>query len=444
MRRVLRRVREEQGPDAVILSNRRVGEGIEVIAAVDYNEALMQHALGRDPTPAGVPATGATAGAAPAPACAPEIPEGEPRECEAAGASRERDAAEARRASEALAASRVLEQALPASCTETDLDFDLTPIAIADPSLTSVRAEISSLRGLLETQVSSLLWADGTRRAPRLAEVLRNLARLGIAPDVARTVVGRLGPLETLKNTWQQPMSALSLLIPVTASSLITDGGVAALIGPTGVGKTTTIAKLAARYAMANGADDIALVCADAYRIGAREHLQAFASLLGVKVHAASDPDDLGRILDGLAHKRLVLVDTEGLSQRDRELEARLESWRSQGENLKFYLTLSACSQQATLDEAIRRFRDVPLAGAIVTKIDEAGQLGCVLSALIRNALPLAWVTDGQHIPDDLHAADQRRLWLLKRAVDCLAASRPEVDEATMAEQYGPVSAIHA
>jgi len=139
-----------------------------------------------------------------------------------------------------------------------------------------------------------------------------------------------------------------------------------------------------------------------------------------------------------------VLVDTEGLSQRDRELEARLESWRRQGEDLKFYLTLSACSQQATLDEAIRRFRDVPLAGAIVTKVDEAGQLGCALSALIRNALPLAWVTDGQHIPDDLHAADQRRLWLLKRAVDCLAASRPEIDETTMAEQYGPVSTIHA
>jgi len=259
MRRVLRRVREEQGPDAVILSNRRVEDGIEVIAAVDYDEALMQHALGRDPAAAAAaPVTDR-----PAERPAANLHAGERSGRGAAGSRSECDAADARRASEALAASRVLEQALPASCTETDLDFDLTPIAIADPSLTSVRAEISSLRGLLETQVSSLLWADGTRRAPQLAEVLRNLARLGISPDVARSVVGRLGPLETLKNTWQQPMSALSQLIPVTGSSLITDGGVAALIGPTGVGKTTTIAKLAVRYAMANGADDIALVCAE-------------------------------------------------------------------------------------------------------------------------------------------------------------------------------------
>ncbi len=442
MRRVLKRVREEQGADAVILSNRRVEGGIEVIAAVDYDEALMQHALGREPRDDLPPPAAADAGLA---------GDADGRDDVGPDEAAVLDALESRRAQEALEAGRALAAAEPwpvapaaAAGLDTELDLDLTPIAIADPSLVSMRAEIAGLRGLLETQVSGLLWADGSRRSPALSQVLRNLARLGIAPDVARAVVGRLGPADSLKHTWQQPLAALGELVPVSSSTLLSDGGVVALVGPTGVGKTTTIAKLAARYAMQNGTDDIALVCADAYRIGAREHLTAFASILGVKVYAASDPADLGRILERLSTRKLVLIDTEGVSQRDADLTARLAGWRGHGSALSFYLTLSACSQEAALDETIRRFGEVPLAGAIVTKIDEAGQLGCALSALIRQKLPLAWVTDGQRIPDDLHAADRRKLWLLKRACDCLAASQPQVDEQTMATNYGTLSAMHA
>jgi flagellar biosynthesis protein FlhF len=315
---------------------------------------------------------------------------------------------------------------------------------VADATLNAMQHEIASLRGLLETQLSGLIWKNNARRSPLRAQVLRNLARLGVTPDIATIIVNRLEPMGELKHIWQQPLAALAQLMPVNSSTLLQAGGTAALIGPTGVGKTTTIAKLAARFAMQHGTDSIALVCADAYRIGAREHLTAFANILGIQVHAASDPAELGAILDRLRAKKLVLIDTEGLSQRDADLTSRLAALRANDERVKFYLTLSASSQETVLDETIRRFNKVALAGAIVTKVDEAGQLGCMISAIIRNKLPLTWIADGQRIPDDLHAAERKKLWLLNRAVECMDASQPRIDERTMAENYGTASTAHA
>lgn len=469
MRAVLRQVRAEQGPDAVILSNRRVDEGIEVIAAVDYDAALMQHAMGS--SPGGREATVATpTEVEPLAAGATEHVEfddsddyvelGAEVRTEAKAAVRAEPFADtvptpAVAPKPAISAAPVAPVAAVAPANVVDFDSARTPVSGSsdamldalvgkESSFLAMRSEISSLRGLLENQVSGLLWKEGSIRSPMLAQVLRNMARLGIAPDVASMLLNKLGPVDELKHIWQQPLATLAQLIPVTGDRLLTDGGVAALIGPTGVGKTTTIAKLAARYAMHHGTDDIALVCADAYRIGAREHLTAFANILGVKVVSVSDPQDLGRVLDTLSSKKLVLIDTEGVSQRDADLTRRLGDWKQNGTGIKFYLTLSATAQEAALDETIASFSQVPLAGAVVTKVDEAGQLGCVLSALIRRQLALAWITDGQHIPDDLHAAERRKLWLLKRAVDCIEASEPQIDELMMAERYGKVSATHA
>ncbi|MBT8085197.1 MAG: flagellar biosynthesis protein FlhF [Woeseia sp.] len=486
MRRVLKRVRDDQGADAVILSNRRVDDGIEVISAVDYDEALMQHALGQE-----APTAAATlAIASPTIATSTEQSDAEPgneRDADDTADTDDQlggvvakdeagtivtsnelqDAAntedskfyeiakdiadrDAERAAAALRVADVLvERESPDSPAAAPVEInciDVVPSATraGDPTLASMRSEISNLRGLLETQVSGLLWADGNRRSPVLSQILRNLARMGVAPDIAKTIIERLGPLEDLKHIWQEPLTTLANMLPVTGSTLLDDGGVVALIGPTGSGKTTTIAKLAASYSMRHGTDDVALVCADAYRIGAREHLAAFASILGVKVFAATDADDLQRVLAGLTQKKLVLIDTEGMGQRDKDLAQRLAAWRRNAADVKFYLTLSSCSQEAALDETVREFRRLPLAGAIVTKIDEAGQLGCVMSALIRQDLPLTWITDGQNIPDDLHAANRHKLWLLKRAVDCINASEPRIDEHTMAENYGKVSVAHA
>ena len=131
-------------------------------------------------------------------------------------------------------------------------------------------------------------------------------------------------------------------------------------------------------------------------------------------------------------------------AQADRELANRLAAYGSNKDRIRFYLTLSAATQEAGLDEAVREFNKVPLEGCIVTKIDEAAQLGCVISTLVRHDLRAAWFSDGQRIPEDLHAAAHKKLWLVNQAVECMERSQPRIDERTMAEQYARVSAANA
>jgi flagellar biosynthesis protein FlhF len=195
---------------------------------------------------------------------------------------------------------------------------------------------------------------------------------------------------------------------------------------------------------MRHGSDEVALVCADAYRIGAREHLTAFANIIGVKVHSVSSPDALAATLGKLRSKKLVLIDTEGVSQRDAGLSGRLAAFHASDTPIDIYLALSATSQESGLDETIRRFGSVPLKGTVITKIDEAGQLGCVIGTMIRHNLPATWFSDGQRIPDDLHAADRKKLWLVNQAVECMETSEPHIDERFMAENYSAASVAHA
>lgn len=410
MRRVLQQVRAEQGPDAVILSNRRVPEGIEVIAAIDYDESLVRHAVG-------------------APAARAARPEPEP-------------------SSEAVADDAVADDAV----TETPAVASVQPVTRAAATddapgfdaPRSVRDELTSLRGLLETQMAGLIWKDTAQKSPLRAQVLRNLARLGVAPDIASRVIEKLEPVDEVRRLWHGPITALAPMIPVREDPLLDEGGVIALVGPTGVGKTTSIAKIAARYAMRHGDDGIALISADAYRIGAREHLSAFANIIGANVYTAGSTGELSELLSKLRHKRLVLIDTEGRSPRDRHLAERLAAYGSNSDRVRFYLTLSASSQSASIDEAIRNFRRLPLEGCIVTKIDEAAQLGGVISSLIRNDLPACWFSDGQQIPDDLHPAARKRMWLLNQAVDCLEHNEPAIDEQFMAANYATGAVAHA
>ena len=416
MRQVLRRVREDQGPDAVILSNRRVDGGIEVIAAIDYDEALVRHALDTN------------------------LPTNRPISSDALAKIAEDDVADVESPTVEVVSAEIA-LATPTTCADSIVD----PIAERSDGTTlrGMQADMSSMRSLLETQLSDLVWTDVARRSPMRAQVLRNMARLGLAPDIANIIVDRLEPKIDSKNIWSAPLTTLAQALPIVDDDLLQAGGTIALIGPTGVGKTTTIAKIAARFAMENWADDIALVSADAYRIGAKEHLSAFANIIGAKVYSASTFEELSETLDLLKKKKLVLIDTEGRSQRDRELSSRLAAYGRNSERVHYYLTLSAATQEAAIEETIREFRKVPLKGCIVTKIDEAAQLGCAMSALIRNDLPVAFFSDGQRIPDDLYGAARKRLWFVNKAVECLESSEPRINEQSMTEQYSRESIVN-
>lgn len=435
MRQVLSRVRKDQGPDAVILSTRRVDDGVEVIAAVDYDEALMRHAFTPASADAGSPgdraepasttarrAVATDANEAPAAAVAPKP---EPRTVPS------RTTNWLRRATQ-----------LSPAPAQGGAPTDESPFE--HHTLADVCSELSSLRGLVETQLCGLIRQESAHASPMRTRILLNLARLGLAPDIAGRIVDELEPVEEVGDFWHDPLQLLLRSVPVVDDALLTQGGRIALIGPTGAGKTMTLAKLAAQYVMAKGADGVALVCADACRIGARQHLQALGDIMGIEVFAANGVRELDGLLDRLEDRKLVLIDTEGVGQRAASLGGRLEAWRPFGERVRFYLTLSAAGQEAGLDETVRQFGRLPLAGAVVTKVDEAARLGCVIGTLIRHGLPAAWLADGQQIPDDLHPAHEKKLWLIEEAVARMEASEPRIDECTMAETCGQAGVAHA
>jgi flagellar biosynthesis protein FlhF len=195
-------------------------------------------------------------------------------------------------------------------------------------------------------------------------------------------------------------------------------GGVFALMGPTGVGKTTTTAKLAARCVMRFGASKVALLTTDSYRIGGHEQLRIFGKILGVSVHAVKDAADLQLALTELRNKHIVLIDTIGMSQRDRTVSDQIAMLCGAGHPVQRLLLLNATSHGDTLNEVVQAYRSAPgqpdLAGCILTKLDEATNLGSVLDTVIRYQLPVHYVSTGQKVPENLYVGTKK--FLLKSA----------------------------
>ncbi|MFN2308651.1 MAG: flagellar biosynthesis protein FlhF [Gammaproteobacteria bacterium] len=399
MRQAIRKVREEQGPDAVILSNRKVEGGVEIIAALDYDEALVGEALGQ---PAAAPVAPATVSKVPAPGAEnPALPA---------------EAAAARGADRRPAISWA-----------------------QDPALVAMRHEIHELRGLLENQLAHLAWGDLQRRAPHTSTVLRRLSALGLSTELCRALGEQIGPTSDEDLAWRRALGLLAQQIPVTDDDILNTGGVVALVGSTGVGKTTTVAKLAARYSLRHGQRSVALVTTDCYRIGAHEQLLTYGRILGVPVQVVSSHEALQTTLASLADKRLVLIDTAGMSQRDLRLAEQFATLRDSGVPLHTYLVMAATTQASVLDEAVRAFGATTLAGCILTKLDEAASLGGVLSVIAKHRLPLAYVGDGQRVPEDLHPARAHNL--VSRAVSLTQHAGQDSDDDALAERFGGMAA---
>ena len=488
MRQAMREVREEQGPDAVILSTRRLDEGIEIIAAVDYDEALVREAArhGAAPAQAAMPPALPAAGSAAPPPPPPPVREAHVETLAPAGRSTpvegtakaspspqppsmdsgrgsppagpgEREQKLARPEACASHASRSrADVRAPAGIRDSadvgtqgqvqsqssESPAEPTPVhplierAAADT--VRMRSELSSLREMLEMQLSSLAWNDMERRQPMHARVLRELTRLGIDADVARALADELPAQMTPEQARYLPLGMLSRGLAVSGRGRSEEGGVTALVGPTGVGKTTTLAKLAARAVVRHGASQVALVSTDHYRIGAAAQLEHYGRLLGVRVYPAYDAQSLRQVLQLLKGCHTVLVDTAGLAGHDPRLAEQLDVLGDAGE-LRASLVLAANAQAQSLEESVRAYLPLKPHAAILTKLDEAPSLGGALSVLIRHRLALDYTTDGQRVPEDIAAADARLL--VCRAAQVLKGSAPATDEALLAERFGAMVA---
>lgn len=212
-----------------------------------------------------------------------------------------------------------------------------------------------------------------------------------------------------------------------------------ALVGATGVGKTTTVAKLAARFAARHGNRDVALVSTDSYRIGAHDHLMAYGRILEVPVLIAGNKHGLRDVLLSTRHKKLVLIDTAGMSQNDMRLAEQLATLRGEGERVRNYLVMSANTQTPGLNDIARAFNAAQLKGCIITKEDEAVSLGGVLTVIARHSLPVIYVADGQRVPEDIHPA--RPDQLIRRAVTLASLEENHVDEESIAIRFNALGA---
>ncbi|HEX5127017.1 MAG TPA: flagellar biosynthesis protein FlhF [Rhodocyclaceae bacterium] len=284
--------------------------------------------------------------------------------------------------------------------------------------------ELASIKGMLERQLAGFAWSEMTRNAPARTQMMGELLEAGFSPQLTRKLTESLSadvPVTEARSHVRELLNE-KLRIISTDADIIDRGGVFALVGPTGVGKTTTTAKLAARCVVRHGADKIALITTDVYRIGAHEQLRIYGRILGVQVHVVRDGADLRQTLQDLRHKHMVLIDTIGMSHRDKMVMDQAAMLSAAG-NVKRLLLLNATARGDTLDDVIRAYKHSDLAGCILTKVDETASLAPALDVAVRNDLDVFYIANGQRVPEDLHLPN--RSYVVHRALRELPADSP-------------------
>jgi len=408
MRAAMRLVKAEIGAEAVILSNRVIDGKVEILAARDYDESLINKALDKT------------------------LVESKP---DSAAAYYERAAAERELQKDnyktiessktdnntpppvTSAAHNTVDVSATENFSETEMhqaaglyQRSTQMQAPFTDSMVEMRDELKSMRAMIENQHVLGEWKELTMKHPLRVSLYKRLTEMGLSQDVCKYLAKGLDNSVDVEQAMQAALKQLVYQLPIVGDDILNRGGVFAMVGPTGVGKTTTIAKLAARFAMQHGQRHVALISTDTYRIGAHEQLMTYGRLLGVPVHSANDTQELQQLLHKLDDKKLILIDTAGMSQRDINISQQLAHLSHPLSIIRSYLVLSANAQTSTLDEVINAFKKANPAACVLTKLDEAASLGGVLSAVIKHQLPIAYVSNGQKVPEDLQPARARDL----------------------------------
>ncbi|HBN9741917.1 flagellar biosynthesis protein FlhF [Pseudomonas aeruginosa] len=406
MRQAMKLVRDELGPDAAILGNRRVAGGIELTAALDYQAP---------PAPS-----------KPNPALEVELRKTQARIAEARAELTARPAENQRKDRQLFAEEK------PARPTLAESMAAQAKPQAGGQTLEAMRFELNGLRELIEVQLGSIAWGQLQHQRPQQANLWRRLQRMGLPAELSKPLLERVAAVGDTRQAWRMLLAHLSRAVQTPEQDPLDAGGVLALVGPAGAGKTTTLAKMAARYVLKYGAQSLALVSMDSYRIGAQEQIKTLGRILNVPVTLVDPGQSLIQALAPLARKRMVLIDTAGLPASDPALRMQLEALASPSLNVKNYLVMATTSQSQVLKSAYQTYRHCGLAGCILTKLDEAGSLGESMALAIAQRLPVAYLADGPRIPDDLQVARSHQL--VSRAVSLQAPEEPSED--AMAEMF--------
>jgi flagellar biosynthesis protein FlhF len=431
MRSALAQVRDALGADAVILSSGRIGDEVEVVAAIDF-EAVQQAAAhaphASAANAADVSSAGNTRAAQNNPRSALQIHD----------ARNLADDTEAR-VNEPL---RPRQQDAPPRQprASSQISEELAPAFIAPPPAAAsesqaLASEMKDMRRMLEAQLATLTWNDMTRRSPIQAAMLKEMAQLGMTQDLAESLVRKIPKELNFSAARRFALATIARTLQVTGDRWLEKGGIVAFAGPAGAGKTTLLAKLAARWVMRHGPRRVAMISADSVRIGAHEQFHTLGRLLGVTTHNVFDVAELPELLYELRHYQFVMIDTAGTSPRDPELARQLRLLSGMQASIETALVLPASTQTGAIDEVVQRFALARPTACCITKVDEAVSLGGMLSALVRHKLAAAYVSDGQRVPEDL--APARAHQLVSRAVEIASHNKCSADDEVMQRRMG-------
>lgn len=351
MRQAMAKVRSVLGKEAVLVSSKNIDNKVEVIAASDYEPENLAAALEALDKPA------------------PEAVEENPQidhVWEVIGDSPEK-------------------AARPTS------------------SLADMQSELGQLRRLFEGELAHLTWQEGGKRQPNRQALLSRLEAAGLARDISNKIVRRAMPCNDLELGWQRIQKILGLAIKSCDADVINDGGIIALLGSTGVGKTATAAKIAAQFALKHGRNQVAFITTDRNRAGDEAKLLSIGSSLGIPVQVVESYEQISASLESLAMRKLVIIDAEGISHRNAATIDKIKTMLNDNPQIAPYLVIPATAQESVITETIAAYSGVQITGAVVTKIDEVNSIGPAISGLIRHKLPIALIGNGQRIPEDLH-----------------------------------------
>jgi len=305
-----------------------------------------------------------------------------------------------------------LPTALPAKTQPAKAQSPAMPVAQANQQMTEMLNEMRVMRNAIESQLTAMSWGNIQQREPIKSRILSTLLTAGFSAALSRQLAEKVpaGISYERALVWTQSIISRNMKTIENENEVLDKGGIFALIGPTGVGKTTTTAKLAARYVMKHGTQSLGLITTDAYRVGGHEQLRIYGKILGVMVHAVKDEADLKIALNELKGKHTILIDTVGVSQRDRMVAEQISMLSNTGSVIKKLLCLNATNTGETLTDVVRAYKGKGLDGCIITKIDEAATIGNALDVIIREKLKLYYVANGQRVPEDIHMANKQQL----------------------------------
>ena len=420
-REALSLVRKELGEDAVILSNRAINGGNEIMAFKEEDmHSMMQNDTG-DAAVANMPASSNLKQESQA----SSYNSNEPTTLlSLIHSNRAKLAAINENKPEALPAKMSHDEIIKHT-DKHDAQKELTQAANghhlsgkqsasqeSNLKMTEMLSEMRDMRSVIESQLTTISWGNIQQRDPSKSSILNTLLSAGFSAALSRQLAEKMPENLSTENAtaWIKSILTLNLNTIENDAEVLDQGGIFALIGPTGVGKTTTTAKLAARYVMKHGTENLGIITTDAYRIGGHEQLRIYGKILGVMVHAVKDEADLKIALNELKNKHTILIDTVGVSQRDRMVAEQIAMLSNTNMPIKKLLCLNATNTGETLIDVITAYKGKGLDGCIITKLDEAATIGNALDVIIREKIKLYYVANGQRVPEDIHLANKQYL----------------------------------